>query len=291
MGGYLRIAAAAIIWGTLAIFVRLIDLPVLVMVFYRVFFAAVSTLIYMASRREIEKLAVGRNAYLLILMGALLALNWASFFFSIRSTSIANAVLVTYTAPVFIAVLAPLVLKERLERVSIITLIIAVAGIFLIASPSVAGLSMRDIAGIGWAAISAVTYAILVIIAKPLTERISVLAMVFFEELTCAIVLSPALFFFGASISASVLFILFIMGAVHTALAAALYLSGLRRVKAQQAAIFTYLDPASAIIFAAVILGEVPRLTTIFGGFLIVASGIILLILTRRHVDTEVVSE
>ena len=291
MGGYMRIIIAAIIWGSIGVVLRLINLPVPLVVFYRVFFAAVTILVYVAVRHETGKLAAGKNIYWIILMGALLALNWTSFFYAIKLTTIANAVLLTYTSPILVAILAPIVLKERLERITVITLLISLAGAVLIASPSVIGLDKTHIMGLAWGFVSAMTYAALVLIAKPLTGRVDVLAILFFEELSCAAVLSPSLFIYKISISATTLLILFGMGAIQTALSAGLYLSGLREVKAQQVGVFTYLDPVSATVFAAIFLHELPSITTLIGGALIIASGLILVLVTRERIRAEVVSE
>lgn len=291
MGGYFRISLAAIIWGSLGVIVRVIDLPVLVLVFGRVFFAAVTVLVFIVVRQRIGTLFVGSNIYLLIFMGILLALNWTSFFFSVKLTSIANAVLITYTAPILVAFLAPRFLNEQIERITIIALFVSLIGAALIASPSAIALSRNDLIGIGWAIVSSITYAILVILAKPLTERVSVPIMIFYEELACAAVLSPAIFVLDFTIDATLMLILFVLGAVHTAFAAGLYLSGLRQVKAHQVGVFTYLDPVSAIAFAALFLGEIPGATTITGGALIIVSGLILIFATRTRIRTEVVSE
>lgn len=291
MRGYLKIIIAAVIWGSLGTIIRFIHLPTLVMVFYRVAFAAIVILVYIAVRRKTEVLAVGKQLYWIIVMGILLTINWTAFFFSVKLTSVANAVLITYTAPILVAILAPLILKEKLEKITVVSLLISLAGAALIASPSVTGLSKSALAGTLWAVVSAITYAILVIISKPLADKVNPLAIIFYEELTGAIILSPALIIYKFSIDPLTLFILFVMGAFNTAFAAALYLDGLRDVKAQQVGIFTYLDPASAVVFAAIFLGEIPSLTTILGGLLIIASGLLLVIVTRQRVETEVVSE
>ncbi len=291
MKGYLKIIMAAIIWGSLGTVVRFIHLPTLVLVFYRVAFAAIAILVYITIGRKTETLAVGKRLYWIIAMGILLTINWTAFFFSVRLTSVANAVLITYTAPILVAILAPLILKEKLEKITIASLAISLVGIALIVSPSVTGLSKNAFAGILWAIVSAVTYAILVIISKPLADKINPVAIIFYEELVGAIILSPALFIYKFSISPLTLFILFVIGAFHTAFAAALYLNGLRDVKAQQVGVFTYLDPASAVVFAAIFLGEIPRMTTILGGLFIIASGLLLVLVTRQRVQTEVVAE
>lgn len=291
MKGYLKIAIAAVIWGSIGPVVRLIDLPVPLIVFFRVAFASLSILIYIVTQRKIERLAVGKNIYLLSLMGALLALSWVSFFNSVKLITIAKAVFITYTSPIFIAVFAPLVLKEKLEKNTGIILLVSFVGIIFITTPSAIFLSTEELAGIVWAFISALTYTALVIIAKLLVVRISVLAMIFYEELVGAIILSPTLFIYEFSLSQQILLILLLLGVIQTAFAAALYLSGLRTVTAQQANIFTYLDPVSAIIFAAIILGELPRINTVVGGVLIIVSGLAVVIINRVRVSTEVVSE
>jgi len=291
MKGYLKIAIAAVIWGSIGPVVRLIDLPVPLIVFFRVAFASLAILIYIVTQRKAERLAVGKNIYLLVLMGALLALSWVSFFNSINLVTVANAVLITYTAPIFIAVLAPFLLKEKLEKNTGIMLLLSFIGIIFITTPSAISPGTRELAGIGWAFVSALTYTALVIIAKLLTARVSVLAMIFYEELVGAIILSPTIFIYEFSLSQQTLLTLLFLGAVQTAFAAALYLSGLRDVTAQQANIFTYLDPVSAIIFAALILGELPGVNTVIGGVLIITSGLVVVYINRVRVETEVVSE
>ncbi|HEY3375182.1 MAG TPA: EamA family transporter [Candidatus Aquicultor sp.] len=292
MSGYVRIAIAAVIWGSIGVIARTINLPVPILTLYRVFFAAVAIFIYIIAKRKLGTLAVGKNIYRIVFMGALLAVNWLAFFYSIKLTSVANTVLLTYTAPIYVAILAPLFLKERLERITIITLIISLIGAVCIASPSLFHFGVSDIPGIMWAFISSITYAVLVILAKPLTERLSVLPILFYEELTCTVVLTPSLFLYhDYTISGATLALLALLGVVHTALAAAFYLTGLRDVKAQHVGIFTYLDPVSAVIFAAAFLGEIPPITTLIGGALIIISGVLLIWVTSQRINAEIVAE
>ena len=113
--GYLKIAAGAAIWGSIGLFVRALDMPVLVMVFYRFLFAFAATFLILLPTLKLPKVQTRKERILLFCSGAILALNWILFFYAIVLTSIANAVLVTYTAPILVAFFAPLFLKERLE--------------------------------------------------------------------------------------------------------------------------------------------------------------------------------
>jgi drug/metabolite transporter (DMT)-like permease len=291
MNGYLKIITAALIWGSVGVIVRIIDLPVPVVALYRVFFATVSIYVYIALYRKTATLRVGKNIYRLIIMGAILTVNWLSIFYAIKLTSIANAMLITYTAPILVAAFAPIFLKERLERITIITLALSFIGAVLIAWPSIEVPNSKDTTGFLWAGLAALTYAVLIITAKPMTSRVSVTAIIFYEEITCTILLTPALFIYDVQVDALTMLTLFMLGTVQTALAAGLYLSGLRDVKAQHAGIFTYLDPVGAVILAIVFLNEIPTFTTLAGGALIIVSGLLLVIIKREHIETEVVGE
>jgi drug/metabolite transporter (DMT)-like permease len=74
------------------------------------------------------------------------------------------------------------------------------------------------------------------------------------------------------------------LGVVHTALAGMLFLAGLRRVRTDHAAILTYTEPASAVVFAAVFLGQALTLPTVVGGAMVVAGGALVARLEAREV-------
>ena len=270
--GYIKIAVAAIIWGSVSLLVRALDLPVLLMVFYRFLFAVVGALSILVFSRASFKFGTRKNLSLLILSGFFLTLNWVFFFYALVLTTVANAVLVTYTAPILVAIFAPHFLKEKLEWNTVISLVLAMTGISFILSP--ADLSMgKPLLGIIFAFGTSLTYASLVIIAKELLPGLPVLIIIFYQSLIAMVALSPFSLLGGGPKGFEAWFLLIIMGIVHTLIAPYLYLSGLKVVKAQRAGILTYFDPLSATIFAALFLGEIPGFYTLLGGVLIIAAG------------------
>ena len=64
-----------------------------------------------------------------------------------------------------------------------------------------------------------------------------------------------------------------VLGMVQTAFAGMLFLKGLRRVRTDHAAILTYTEPASAVVFAAAFLSEPLTVATVAGGLMVVAGG------------------
>jgi len=270
--GYIKIAVAAIIWGSVSLLVRTLELPVLIMVFYRFLFAVVGALSVLVFSRAPFKIRTGKNLSLLILSGFFLTLNWVFFFYALVLTTVANAVLVTYTAPILVAIFAPHFLKEKLEWNTVISLVLAMSGISFILSP--ADLSMgKPLLGIIFAFGTSLTYASLVIIAKELLPGLPVLIIIFYQSLIAMVALSPFSLLGGGPRGFEAWLLLIIMGIVHTLIAPYLYLSGLKVVKAQRAGILTYFDPLSATIFAALFLGEIPGFYTLLGGILIIAAG------------------
>lgn len=72
------------------------------------------------------------------------------------------------------------------------------------------------------------------------------------------------------------------LGVVHTGLAGFLFLGGLRRVRADRAAILMYVEPASAVVFAALFLAEPLSATTVIGGLMVIGGGVLVTRLEER---------
>lgn len=271
--GYAFVALAAVIWGSIGIIVRLIDLPVTTMVFLRVVFAASAVAIALAAGGRLSDLKVGREGWPLILFGLTLAVNWLAFFLSVRMTRVASAVLITYLSPVIVASFAPFILKERFEKTTGLAVFLAVAGTFAILYKGGVLPIGRELTGSLWAFLSALTYASLVLASKPMMRRFPVGAILFYEEVVVALVLAPFAAPGLARVNQVNLGLLALLGSVQTAAAAGLYLTGLKRIPAARAGVLSYLDPLSAAILAALFLGEIPSTGAVIGGLLILTAG------------------
>ncbi len=92
-----------------------------------------------ASRRALSE-ASRRDVVLALLAGWLLAVHFATWFASLAYTSVASSVTLVSTSPMFVALGAAWVLKERLPRIAVLGMLLAVAGS--------AGISLAD-AGLG----------------------------------------------------------------------------------------------------------------------------------------------
>lgn len=280
ISGLLRVAATGVVWGTIPLVLRAADGDPWVKVFYRVLFAAIVISIWMlASGGWRELTTLGRTKWWQVIsQGLLLTVNWLLFLTALDLTEVATAELLGYTGPVFVAVLTPLVTGDRFDRRIVLPLALALGGIVVILGQH--GIALgggRQALGAALAAGSALTYAALLLRSKKIIRGISSGALMFGEYWVASLVLLPVVLWSyvngGGPTSAGSYAALVTLGVVHTAGTGFVFLSGLRRIRADHAGILMYAEPVSAVVFAALFLGEPLTVATVVGGALVVLGG------------------
>jgi drug/metabolite transporter (DMT)-like permease len=217
-----------------------------------------------------------RTKLALMGMGALLALNWVLFFTALQLTDVAVAVLLGYCGPVFVTAFGPLVTREPFDRRVIAPLSLALLGTALIVGPQQLQFAGGTrLLGAALAFCSAITYSILVLNAKRLIRNVPMSVYMLAEDTTAALVLLPFVLFAKGPHRAIEWGSLAVLGIVHTAMTGFLFLSGLRAVRTDHAAILTYAEPVSAVVFATIFLSEPLAWTTLAGGLAVVLGGVL----------------
>jgi drug/metabolite transporter (DMT)-like permease len=281
LSGLARVALAGLIWGSIPLLIRAADGASVVKVFFRVVCAAAvigAWMLVSGGWRELLSLPAAKWRQVAV-QGLILTLNWFLFLTALDLTDVATAELLGYTGPVFVAALAPFVTGERFDVRIFGPLALALGGITLILTQHGLDLSGgRQLLGAALAFASALTYATLLLRSKKILRGISSGALMLVEYSVASIVLAPfviAAYARGdAPSSATAYGALVALGVVHTALSGFLFLSGLRRVRADHAAILMYVEPMSAVVFAALLLGEPMTVRTLLGGALVIAGGL-----------------
>lgn len=275
MRSYLQIILSMCIWSTWGLLIRWLELPPVVVLFYTSLIASVTVPIALRVRGEFPSELFTLNSWHLFLGLALASLlNNITYFYALGHTTVSNAVFTHYTAPVIVAVLAPWLISERLQRITLVSLPLAAAGMGLIVLHD-GGLRLDNahLPGILAGTASGFGYAFMVIITRRLGQMLlHQKAIVLLLWLT-VVMTAPVVWSMDYEISGRTAFLLLITGLFHSTLAPLMYFSALRHVLAQHAAILGYIEPLAAIPLAFLFLAENPPLSALFGGGLILLSG------------------
>ncbi|TAK36889.1 MAG: DMT family transporter [Chloroflexota bacterium] len=282
--GAAQVLLSAAVWGSLGVAVRQIDAGPITVAFYRVIFAAAALALLLTISRGMAGFRPGKYLPMLAVMGLFLSGNWLLFLFSLSVSTVATTVLAFYTYPIFVGLLAPLIVGERLERTTIYALVLAMLGVFFTAQVGEFGdfNLLRVLPAIG----AGLSYALMVLLSKRIGTRLSAYTITFWETfLAIPFLLIIFLLFSPQLLSGSDLGWAAVVGVVHTAFTTSFYLAGQQHIKAQYASVLAYVEPVSAAIFAAVFLGEIPTLSIYLGGALILAASVLVVFqgLLRSH--------
>ena len=267
--GIIEIVIATLIWGSLGVMVRNIDMEPFSIVAYRSLIALPIMLILFRKKKDNLK----KNYKLLLLASIAITMAWSSHFYAFKLTTIANTVVLLYTGPIYVAILSPLVLKEVREKKANICLVLSIFGIFLMYNQGL-GDELND-RGLMLGAISGILFAFVIMATKKLSKDYSSITIVTMQLFISVIILSPALFVEQQVVMENIM-LLIILGIVHTAIAEFLFIDGLIKVSTQKASTISYIEPASAIIYAIILLNEIPEGLEIIGISLIATANIIL---------------
>jgi drug/metabolite transporter (DMT)-like permease len=274
MSNYLKIIAAMLIWSTWGIIIRLLALPAVVVLFYSSLIASFTVPLVLKMRGELALSGVRKAWWLFALLVASSITNNVTYFYALAHTTVSNAVFTHYTAPLFVAVLAPLMIAERLLKVTLISLPIAALGMAMIV---LAGGGLRngsgDASGIIAGMVSGVAYAFIIIYSRKLSRMLLHHKAIVVLLWTTTLVTAPWALFMRYHIDYRAAGLLLITGMLHSTLAPLLYYSALRKVMAQHAAVLGYMEPLAAVPLAYLFLSETPSFVALFGGVLILFSG------------------
>lgn len=285
MNAKLRNISAMLIFGTIGVFVKNIELSSSEIALTRgVIGGLVLVLTTFFLKKKLSLEAIKRNILLLIFSGLAVGLNWIFLFQGYKYTSISNATLSYYFAPVFVTILAPFILKEKITLSKFLCVLMALIGMACIVG--IDGISGgKDIIGIAYGLLAASFYASVILMNKFLKE-IDSIEITVVQLLSAAITIFPYVLMVEGnnifSVSTSSIPYILILGIVHTGFAYLLYFSSLQGLKGQTIAVLSYIDPVFAVIISSVFLREKITLLQIIGGALILGSSFISEVLNKK---------
>jgi drug/metabolite transporter (DMT)-like permease len=284
VNGNLKVILAMALFGSIGVFVKNINLPSMEIAFLRSAIASIALILWgvmlrstrIGSENGIKNVVQDRKSFLyLAASGALLGINWVMVFQAYKFTTLSNANLVYYFSPVFVILFSPFLFNEKLTKIKVISVLVAVGGLAMILfnQPQNTGGSYNHLLGVAYALAGGSMYAVMIFLNKKI-ENVSGPDRTKIQITAAALVLLPFVLFRNQIHITDIRMLMFILilGLVHTAFGLSLYFSAMNDVKAQNIALFSYIDPISAVIWGVLIFQDNINAFQIIGGLLILVS-------------------
>ena len=280
---------AVVLYGTIGMFLRFVDLPSEAVAFYRGVLGVLIILLYRLVRRKRPDLkAMRNNLFLLLISGAGLGLNWIFLFAAYVNTTVAIASLCNYMAPVFVIILTPLVLKEKLDIRKIPCIAAALVGIVLVSN--IIGGGVGNPVGVVFGLAGACCFTGIVFCNRRM-QNISAM-----DRATVQLAVSAVTVFIYMMIRSggriplpdlrSALIVL-MLGILQTGVAYCLYFSGMATLPIQTVAILGYLEPVVSVLCSVIFLHEPLGLTGWIGAALILSAAVVSELLPERSASVR----
>ncbi len=276
---YSMLISSMLIFGTIGIFRRYIPLSSGSLAFARGLIGALFLLVFIkATGHKVEKNLEKKKLVLLVVSGMLIGINWMLLFEAYNYTTVATATLCYYMQPTIVILLSPLIFREKITVKKLLCAAVAMVGMVLV-SGIADGVGIRSVDGKGivFGIGAAFVYAVIVILNKKVQVEDAYTKTII--QLFCAaVIMVPYLLltedFESIHLDMKAIFMIIIVGIIHTGIAYALYFGSMNQLKLQSIAVLSYIDPVSALLFSFVILHESMTMLGVIGAVLIIGSAL-----------------
>jgi len=274
--GYLLAVVAAVLWATGGILGKFLyrygaDPLTVVTIRAVIAFVTLAAILSVVDRRLLRIRRQDIPFFALYgLVGV--ALNYACYFYALRWTAVATAVVLLYTFPALVTLLAALFLGERLDWVKGLALGLTLAGCFLVAQGYDLVALRLNLYGVLFGLGAGVTAAVYSLFGKKALQRYDSWTTVCcgfgFGALFLLVLRSPRTIL-AVSYPRPAWIAILALAWFPTLLAYALFMASMKYIEASKASITATLEPVVASLLAYLLLGEVMEWPQLVGAGLV----------------------
>ena len=283
---YVKYLLALILFGTNGIVASFISLNSYEIVFLRTLIGgALLVAIFLSTRPKISFYKHKRSFLFLIISGVAMGMNWMTLFEAYQLIGVSISTLICYCGPVIVMALSPIVFQEKLTVIKVGGFIAVLIGLFFINNQALA--FGKPNAGLIFAGISAVMYAIMVIFNKKATKIVGMENAT--VQLLCSLITVTIFVGFKQGfvfhVATTDWIPIIILGLINTGIGCYLYFSAIGKIPAQSVSILGYLEPLAAVAFSALFLNEILSPLQMVGAVLIIGGAIFGEAFRRRKIN------
>jgi len=275
--GHLAILLGCVFYGTTGIFLAHIHaMAIPSMIFYRLFFGVLLILLVILITGNLSQIMLRKKKKLLALQGIITVVNMLFYFYCVKTTCFSIAILLEYTSPIYVMIASPFVLKEKIARGSIYSMVIAITGIILVIRPEggFSGLQTDPVylSGILSGIFSGILAATLIMNIRLMKDEYPEMGIAFWSMGISCLLMTPFAFSTPWNIFVENLNVLASFGAVSIGIGAFLTIIGFSQVEAQTGSLLSLIEPVSGVLFDVTLLGVQLGINVFIGCVLVLIS-------------------
>ncbi|MFY3790397.1 DMT family transporter [Ureibacillus sp. MALMAid1270] len=267
---YLKNIIALLLFGSNGIVASYVLLNSYEIVYFRTLIGSLFLIAIVALTRQKIRFWKNKSHFLyLIISGIAMGASWIFLFEAYVQIGVSVATLAYYCGPVIVMILSPLIFKEKMTSAKLLGFLAVIIGMLCVNGGA---LFQGEVSwGLIFGLLAASMYAVMVIFnkkAKSITGLENATGQLVISFLTVAIFMG-----FKQGFAVNIMDVnwvpILILGVVNTGIGCYFYFSSIGGLPVQSVSILGYLEPLSALVFSAVILGETLGLVQIVGALLI----------------------
>jgi drug/metabolite transporter (DMT)-like permease len=212
-------------------------------------------------------------ALIVVPNGVILAIHWVAFFQAIQISTVAIGLLGYASFPMFVPWLERAMLGIPIRRGEVAKAALVAFGLVLLV-PEFSWAS-DTVRGLAWGVLSGFTFALLTVRTRKLAPERWSSEMALWQNTFAAITVLPVVLWqggLGGEVDGHTLLLVLLLGVFCTALAHTLYTASLARLAASTVAVVAALESVYGIVFAMLLLHEIPNLRTFAGAAVLVTA-------------------
>jgi len=267
----------ALAWSAGALLIRLVEADAWTLLFWRSTSIAIGMTLYLAAvNRGGVIRALRRAGWPVVIAGLLMAVSMCLYVNAITRTSVANTLFMIATNPFIAAVLAWVVLNERVSPRTWATMAAALVGTATMLGDSIGGGNwLGDVLALGCAA----TFALVMVVLRRYKNQDNLPQVLMAGLWAMALTLPMAA---PAAASWRDILLCAAMGVFSIGLGMLLFVHGLRYISAAEAGLLSLLESILAPIWVWLAIGEQPRPLALLGGAIVLGAVATHAVLTAR---------
>lgn len=284
---YSWLTLCVVVWGSNFVFGKILvqDFSPSLLTSLRLLFIVLFLAGIMSYKKHFKRVNKSELLWILVLGVIGVFINQWSFFKGLQTADPTTSAIILAMTPILAGVLAALFLKEKLTIRMLMGSVLAIIGIYFVVVKGSGSSSLHFDKGLIWIVVTMVTFAIMIIITRVLSQRIDPLTITLYSNLVGFVVSIPFAFSLDRPLrmSSNITDWALLIGTavvVH-GVATLIWNNNIRHVDASKASVLSNLEPFVAMIMGLILLSKPITGVEILGSLFILA-GVMLSTYQRR---------